>query len=87
MKSSFFSKIKTYLRKKYTVFLVLLGSTCMQNLRQFGFLTLVIKNSFLFDFCTDVLFNTSRVKIKDFIVPFLNVQSIMCPLTKVSKVT
>ena len=32
--------------KKYTVFLVflvLLGSTCVQNLRQFEFLTLVIK--------------------------------------------
>ena len=41
--------------KKYTVFLVLLGSTCVQNLRQFEFLTLAIKISFLFDFCTDVL--------------------------------
>ena len=40
--------------KKYTVFLVLLGSTCVQNLRQFEFLTLAIKISFLFDFCTDV---------------------------------
>ena len=26
--------------------------------------------------------NISRVKIKDFIVPFLNVQSIMCTLTR-----
>ena len=59
VKSSFFSKIKTYLRKKkytvFLVFLVLLGSTCVQNLRQFEFLTLAIKISFLFDFCTDVL--------------------------------
>ena len=45
-------------KKKYTAFLVflfLLGSTCVQNLRQFEFLTLAIKISFLFDFCTDVL--------------------------------
>ena len=41
--------------KKYTAFLVLLGSTCVQKLRQFEFLTLAIKISFLFDFCTDVL--------------------------------
>ena len=41
--------------KKYTAFLVLLGSTCVQKLRQFEFLTLAIKMSFLFDFCTDVL--------------------------------
>ena len=36
--------------KKYTVFLVflvLLGSTCVQNLRQFEFLTLAIKISYL----------------------------------------
>ena len=36
--------------KKYTVFLVflvLLGSTCVQNLRQFKFLTLAIKISYL----------------------------------------
>ena len=32
--------------KKYTAFLVLLGSTCVIKLRQF---------EFLFDFCTDVL--------------------------------
>ena len=51
VKSSFFSKIKTYLRKKkytvFLVFLVLLGSTCVQNLRQFEFLTLAIKISYL----------------------------------------
>ena len=41
--------------KKYAAFLVLLGSTCVQKLRQFEFLTLAIKISFLFDFCTDVL--------------------------------
>ena len=33
--------------KKYTVFLVLLGSTCVQNLRQFKFSTLAIKISYL----------------------------------------
>ena len=36
--------------KKYTVFLVflvLLGSSCVQNLRQFKFLTLAIKISYL----------------------------------------
>ena len=44
-----------FAEKKNTVFLVLLGSTCVQNLRQFEFLTLAIKISFLFDFCTDVL--------------------------------
>ena len=33
--------------KKYTVFLVLLGSTCVQNLRQFKFLTFAIKISYL----------------------------------------
>ena len=31
----------------------------MQNLRQFEFLTLAIKISFLFDFCTDVLLKVS----------------------------
>ena len=41
--------------KKYTAFLVLLGSTCVQKLRQFEFLTLAIKISFMFDFCTDVV--------------------------------
>ena len=41
--------------KKYTAFLVTIGSTCVQKLRQFEFLTLAIKISFLFDFCTDVL--------------------------------
>ena len=41
--------------KKYTAFLFLLGSTCVQKLRQFEFLTHAIKISFLFDFCTDVL--------------------------------
>ena len=30
-------------KKKYTAFLVLLGSTCVQKLRQFEFLTLAIK--------------------------------------------
>ena len=39
----------------YTVFLFPLGSTCVQKLRQFEFLTPAIKISFLFDFCTDVL--------------------------------
>ena len=58
MKSSFFSKIKTCLRKKKCkTFLVLLGSTCEQKLRQFEFLTLAINISFLFDFCTDVFLN------------------------------
>ena len=33
--------------KKNTVFLVLLGSTCVQNLRQFKFLALAIKISYL----------------------------------------
>ena len=47
--------VKIHLRKKITAFLVLLGSTCAQNFRQFEFLTLAIKISFLFDFCTDVL--------------------------------
>ena len=62
-KSSFFSKIKTYLmKKKYTAFLVLLGSTCVQKLRQFEFLTLAIKISFLFDFCTDVLLNATEIQ-------------------------
>ena len=42
-------------KQKYTVFLVLPGFTCVQNLRQFEFLTLAIKISFLFDYCTDVL--------------------------------
>ena len=45
--------------KKYTAFLVLLGSTCVQKLRQFEFLTLAIKISFLFDFCTDVFLNVT----------------------------
>ena len=47
------------LRKKYTAFLFLLGSTCVQKLRQFEFLALAIKISFLFDFCTDVLLTGS----------------------------
>ena len=59
-KSSSFSKIKTYLRKKYTAFLVLIGSTCVQKLRQFEFLTPAIKISFLFDFRTDVLLKSSH---------------------------
>ena len=45
--------------KKYTAFLVLLGSTCVQKLRQFEFLTLAIKISFLFDFCRDVFLNVT----------------------------
>ena len=45
--------------KKYTAFLVLIGSTCVQKLRQFEFLTLAIKISFLFDFCTDVFLNVT----------------------------
>ena len=58
-KSSFFSKIKTCLRKKKcTTFLVLLRSTCVQKLSQFEFLTLAIKISFLFDFCKDALLTT-----------------------------
>ena len=44
-----------YEEKKYTAFLFLLGSTYVQKLRQFEFLTLAIKISFLFNFCTDVL--------------------------------
>ena len=50
--------------KKYTAFLVLLGSTCVQKLRQFEFLTLAKKISFLFDFCTDVLLNYLSICIK-----------------------
>ena len=46
--------------KKYTAFLVLIGSTCVQKLRQFEFLTPAIKISFLFDFCTDVLLKSSH---------------------------
>ena len=45
--------------KKYTAFLVLIGATCVQKLRQFEFLTPAIKISFLFDFCTDVLLKYS----------------------------
>ena len=41
--------------KKYTVFFILLGSTCVQKLRQFEFLILAIKISFLFDFCKHAL--------------------------------
>ena len=59
-KSSFFSKIKTCLRKKKcTTFLVLLRSTCVQKLSQFEFLTLAIKISYLFDFCRDVFLNVT----------------------------
>ena len=55
-----FSRKKNHIwGKKYIVFHVLLGSTCVQNLRQFEFLTLAIKISFLFDFCTDVLLKDS----------------------------
>ena len=55
-KSSFFLENNNIFEgKKYTVFLVLLRSTCVQKLRQFDFLTLAIKISFLFDFCTNVL--------------------------------
>ena len=43
--------------KKYTAFLFLLGSTYVQKLRQFEFLTpaIKIKFHFCFIFCTDVL--------------------------------
>ena len=34
----------------------------MQKLRQFEFLTLAIKISFLFDFCTDVLLNATEIQ-------------------------
>ena len=44
-------------KEKCKTFLVLLGSTCEQKLRQFEFLTLAINISFLFDFCTDVFLN------------------------------
>ena len=47
---------------KYTAFLALLGSTCVEKLRQFEFLTLAIKISFLFDFCTDVLLTVNISK-------------------------
>ena len=50
--------------KKYTAFLVLLGSTYVQKLRQFEFLTLAIKISFLFDFCTDVLLSVYQMTMK-----------------------
>ena len=50
--------------KKYTAFLVLLGSTCVKKLRQFEFLTLAIKISFLFDFCTDVLLSVYQMTMK-----------------------
>ena len=51
----FLENKNTFEEKKYTAFLVLLGSTCVQDLRQFEFLTFATKISFLFDFCTDVL--------------------------------
>ena len=45
--------------KKCTTFLVLLGSTCEEKLRQFEFLTLAINISFLFDICMDVFLNVT----------------------------
>ena len=39
----FLGKKKTFEEKKYAVFLVLLGSTCVQNLSKFESLTLAIK--------------------------------------------
>ena len=50
--------------KKYTAFLVLLRSTCVQKLRQFEFLTLAIKISLLFDFRTDVLLSVYQMTMK-----------------------
>ena len=43
----FLEKKNIFEEKKYTAFLVLQGSTCVQKLRQFEFLTLTIK----FRFC------------------------------------
>ena len=51
----FFENKNIFEEQKYTAFFVLLGSTCVQKLREFELLTLAIKISFLFDFCTDVL--------------------------------
>ena len=50
--------------KKYTAFLVLLRSTCVQKLRQFEFLTLAIKISLLFDFRRDVLLSVYQMTMK-----------------------
>ena len=58
------------MKKKYAAFLVLLGSTCVQKLKQFEYLTLAIKISFLFDFCTDVLL-TVVIRQDDRVTPFL----------------
>ena len=41
----FLEKKNIFEEKKYTVILVLLGSTCVQNLRQFEFLILAIKRN------------------------------------------
>ena len=60
----FLEKKNIFEEKKYTVILVLLGSTCVQNLRQFEFLTLAIKISFLFDFCTDVLLISIKIQFR-----------------------
>ena len=61
-KSSFFSKIKTCLRKKKcTTFLVLLRSTCVQKLSQFEFLTLAIKNFIFVWFLHGCLLKCDRV--------------------------
>ena len=60
-----FSRKKNHIwGKKYIVFHVLLGSTYVQNLRQFEFLTLAIKISFLFDFCTDVLLISIKIQFR-----------------------
>ena len=50
--------------KKYTAFLVLLRSTCVQKLRPFEFLTLAIKIPLLFDFRTDVLLSVYQMTMK-----------------------
>ena len=44
--------------KNYIAFLILHEATCMQKLREFQFLSLAEKKSFLFDFCAKVLLNT-----------------------------
>ena len=48
--------------KKYLTFLVLLGSTCVQNLRQFEFLTLAIKNFIFVWFLHGCPLNTEMYK-------------------------
>ena len=72
------------MKKKYTAFLVLLGSTCVQKLRQFEFLTLAIKISFLFDFCTDVLL--IKLFVPKLRIPVLNLLT-TCAKLKVKNST